>query len=1139
MGFTDITEQVETSRPALPQIYAYTTPELKRHDGWTKIGYTERDVRRRVWEQTHTADVEADIRWHEDAVYDHAEGEEPETFHDTDFHAYLRGLGVEQRRGTEWLRIEPEPAREDLEDFKRNHGVAGTGEAEAYELRSEQERAVAMTAAYARSHEDGEFLWNAKPRFGKTLATYDLCKRMGWRNVLVVTDRPAVATSWYSDYARFLGTGSGYAFVSETAALADRSKYPAVMSHDGFLRQIRESDEPLEKRIVFVSLQDLKGSIYAGGEIDKLGWMFSKRRSDGSFERGVDWDALVIDEAHEGVDTFKTDVAFDHLSRRFTLHLSGTPFKALANEKFAADAIFNWTYADEQKAKRDWPKDHPEERNPYEDLPQLHLFTYRMSDIVRDEAEEGVEIDGERKEYAFDLNEFFATKTNGAFKYDADVDRFLDALATQAKYPFSTPGLRAQLKHTFWILERVDSAKALARKLKKHPLFKDYEIVLAAGDGKLDDEKQALTAYERVCQAIASSPRTITLSVGQLTTGVTVPEWTAVLMLSNMKSPALYMQAAFRAQNPCLFKDPETGKTWWRKENCYVFDFDPARTLDIFEQFADNLDPSTAGGKGTSDDSKRHVRELLNFLPVLGEDPAGEMVELDAEQVLTIPRRMRSKEVVDSGFMSNYLFQNIANVLHAPQEVIDIIEKLEPSAEPKGRADLSDAHATASDVFLDADGNVSVPEETVIGEAQGLFGEKAWADSWEDMETDMDAAIDEMTAAGPSAQKASAAEKLAKRIGAAVAGPATAAAEQRYGSSLKQAQKTSVRKAITDDARSKIGRAIADYGIRSKQNEAERARELERAGTAEEKAEINERHDRAENEERAALNENLKTVSRDVVKQAARTVVREVETAEGKAKVEAVEESVSDHLRGFSRSIPAFLMAYGDQRPMLENFDRIVEPDVFEEATGITVDQFRFLRDGGDYLDKETGETRHWDGRNFDPVVFDDSVEEFLSLRDKLADYFDPGQKKDIFDYVPPQRTNQIFTPKRVVKRMVDLFEKENPRCFDNPEHTFADLYMKSGQFIAEIVTRLYNSEAMKRFYPDGGDRLKHIFGRQVFGAAPTRIIYLISTNYILGPDGRFSQGCKTHFAQKDTAALAKEGKLAEWADETFGPDLD
>lgn len=448
-------------------------------------------------------------------------------------------------------------------DFREDHGIIKTTDTVIpYKLREEQQRAVAMTVDYQAAHKDGEFLWNAKPRFGKTLSVYDFVQKTGAEKVLIVTNRPAIANSWFLDYAKFLGSESGYLFVSEVDELKGKR---GVLTREEYTHFLLGKDSENVKCIEFVSLQDMKGSIYFGGQYDKLGEVAN-----------MEWDILVIDEAHEGVDTYKTDVAFDRIKRKFTLHLSGTPFKALANNKFADDAIYNWTYADEQKKKRDWDVS-AEEENPYATLPQLNLYTYQMSEIIKDELQQGIEIDGETEEYAFDLNEFFAV-TNGKFNHESSVDKFLNAMTRQTKFPFSTEELRNELKHTFWLLDRVDSAKVLAKKLKEHPVFKEYEIVLAAGDGKLDDDDENMKSYDKVVAAIAQHEKTITLSVGQLTTGITIPEWTAVLMLSNMRSPALYMQAAFRAQNPCLFK---VGTSFKRKENAYVFDFDPARTLTI------------------------------------------------------------------------------------------------------------------------------------------------------------------------------------------------------------------------------------------------------------------------------------------------------------------------------------------------------------------------------------------------------------------------------------------------------------------------------------------------------------------------------------------------------------------------------
>ncbi len=228
--------------------------------------------------------------------------------------------------------------------------------------------------------------------------------------------------------------------------------------------------------------------------------------------------------------------------------------------------------------------------------------------------------------------------------------------------------------------------------------------------------------------------------------------------------------------------------------------------------------------------------------------------------------------------------------------------------------------------------------------------------------------------------------------------------------------------------------------------------------------------------------------------------MEKVESDIQNAKKKSVEDAVRDHLRGFSRTIPSFLMAYGsDGEITLSNFDTLIPEEVFKDVTSITLDEFRFLRDGGDYVDEDTGETKSYEGHLFDPVVFDDSVKEFLALKKRLADYFDEDAPGDIFDYIPPQKTNQIFTPKTLVKDMVDRLEQENPGCFDDETKTFADLYMKSGLYLAEIVKRLYRSKRLKQLYPNEKDRLNHIFSKQVYGLAPTEIIYNIVLSFLLG----------------------------------------
>lgn len=1103
--------KLNTAKQAYPMIYAYSTPQIADHDGWTKIGYTEdQDVETRIKQQTHTSDTEARLEWKGTAIFDDGSFDR---FTDHDFHAYLRKSGVENKKKTEWFHIDGPAGRSKFYDFKADRGILKALGTVPYTLRKEQAAAVEQTVKYYQSSQDGEFLWNAKPRFGKTLSVYDFCKQINATSVLIVTNRPAIANSWYSDYAQFMGEQSGYRFVSETDSLKGK---PYVLSRADWLASDKTG---VKGYIEFVSLQDLKGSVYFGGHFDKLKEV-----------RDNEWSVLVIDEAHEGVDTLKTDTAFDHIKRKFTLHLSGTPFKALANEKFHDGAIFNWTYADEQKAKRDWTSEDGE-NNPYANLPRLNLYTYQMSEIVKDEMSRGIEIDGETEEYAFDLNEFFETK-NGRFVHDESVSKFLDALTIQTKFPFSTEELRNELKHTFWLLNRVDSAKALAKKLEEHPVFSTYKIVLAAGDGKLDDSEETQKSYDKVREAIANNEKTITLSVGQLTTGVTIPEWTAVLMLSNVKSPALYMQAAFRAQNPCMFR--ENGN-FYRKENAYVFDFDPARTLTIFEEFANDLSSDTANGKGDTDARKQHVRELLNFFPVIGEDEQGEMIALDAEKVLYIPRKIRSQEVVRRGFMSNYLFQNISGIFNAPQEVIDIISQFTPVEEPKSK-EIPITLETKDELNIDPEtGEVEIPQEHIIGTATDIFGEKIYG-AVEDgtFDTQIKDAFENASAKTPEETRTAFDEFKEKFKEETVRG-IIGIAKEKYQGNIKASDAKSLEKGLSGQFERTAEKVYNNYQIEQKIAEKDRLEAMRsRHETGKTEAEIEEEFEQKKQDLQANLQDQLSHTVKTFIETSTQDVVETVEKKIKEREKTGIEDSVRDHLRGFSRTIPSFLMAYGDDTVTLATFDAVIPNPVFLEVTSITLDQFRFLRDGGKYKDAETGEEKEFAGNLFDPGVFDDSVKEFLRLKKKLADYFDEKSIEDIFDYIPPQKTNQIFTPKTMVKKMVDMLEKENPGCFDDPDKTFIDLYMKSGLYITEIVKRLYQSERMKEQFPDPKERLRHIFEKQVYGLAPTEIIYHIALSYILGFNEN-TKDIKHNFRQLDALPYAKEGTLQEKLDELFG----
>lgn len=1118
----DITKNINALHPVNRMIYAYTTPNDRSHDGWVKVGDTEVDsgelpkdaVADRVRQQTHTSDTETNLEWYGPAKFD----DNLEPFRDHDLHKYLSGpKGIEQKPHTEWFRTSPLTAKGAYYEFRENHGVlVQLDGVQEYVLRDEQKDAVEKTLTYSQTHENGAYLWNAKPRFGKTLSVYDLMKKLDAVTVLVLTNRPAIADSWYKDYKKFVGPENGYYFVSRVEALLGR---PNVFTRKQFHDRILCNNSDA-RCIEFVSLEDLKGSIHFGGQYRKLDEVAE-----------LIWDLVVIDEAHEGVATDKTDIALDRIKRRFTLNLSGTPFKMLANGQFPDEAIFNWTYADEQQKKRENAELGTD--SPYFDLPKLNLFTYQMSVMMEEKADEGVIVDDERIQHYFDLNEFFDTNESGFFIHLEDVKRFLHALYEQTKYPFSTPELRDQLKHTFWLIggkrKPTDSALAMKRLLEADDSpFKDYHVVFAVGSGDNEDEnKKAINAVQA---AIAKYDKTITLSVGQLTTGVTIPEWTAVLMLCSMKSPSLYMQAAFRAQNPCFFMDKD--KRTYRKENAYVFDFDPARTLDIIETIANDQYKETAGGKGDSDGRKQHVRELLNFFPVIGEDDDGEMIELDAEKVLSIPRHIHAKEVVDHGFMSNFLFQNISGIFSAADPLNQILTKMNPVT--KKEAEMLVRHDDAEELGLNENGEADMPLEQVIGLSKEKFGDPVFGDV---VDLFSEQVQDKITNSEPS-EMDNTINALAVAFKVNVTDSIVSEAKESYGKDMTTSQKRDLERKLTATADRKFKHDVADYKIDATKLTSDYQEDLKKVQSVEEKNVITAKY----NEGMKSLKDNLVAAlsnTQELVTKATETTVKAVEDSKTERKKKAIEDKVRDHLRGFTRTIPSFLMAYGTPETTLENFEQSIPPEVFKAVTSITVEEFRFLRDGGDY--EEDGVTKHYAGHLFDSVVFNDSIKEFMKLRSDLANYFDENIRKDIFDYIPPQKTNQIYTPKKVVRQMVDMLEKENPGCFDDPDKTFADLYMKSGLFITEIVKRLYRSEKMKKLFPDDRKRLEHIMEKQVYGAAPTEIIYMIAMHFIFGYDNIINgltaeelQELFPNFKLKDTAELAKAGTLAKWVDETF-----
>ena len=1082
--------EIKTGKVVEPKIYAYTTPQVTTNDGWIKIGYTERDVETRIREQTHTAAVKTEILW--DHLAEYVDGPDKGlNFKDHDFHGFLKFHDIERRPKTEWFYFNGTPEKsEDLFNKFICHDISGyqPGKRQEYTLRREQAEAVNKTLTYFRNHENSEFLWNAKPRFGKTLSAYDLVKQLDVTNVLVLTNRPAVANSWYDDFDQFIAGNTEYKFVSSTDSLKDRPS----LSREQFIEYLSEHDKA--KQIAFISLQDLKGSEFFGGEYNKLKWVAD-----------LQWDLVIIDEAHEAVDTSKTDFALNKIHRKWTLYLSGTPFKAIARGQFSDEQIYNWSYADEQQAKKNWDST-CESENPYEVLPQLNMFTYQMSKMVLDVINDGVTVDGENYDYAFDLNEFFATNESDEFIHKEAVVVWLDTLTHNEKYPFSTKDLRDELKHTFWILDRVNSAKALKKLLENHPTFENYGIVLAAGSGNAyeskDEEIENIRSLAAVRKAIKEHDKTITLSVGQLTTGVTVPEWTGVIMLCNMKSPAQYMQAAFRAQNP--YSWTEKGKHY-RKERAYVFDFAPERTLIIYDKFANDLSMATANGHGTTDERKENIGELLNFFPVIAEDSSGRMVEIDAAQVMTIPKQIKAQEVVKRGFMSNLLFDNIAGIFRATQTVLDILSELPEASQ--GKVVVGNDDIDIVDVELDDDDNPIVLDEIVINKQEALFGDKLRSSITSIENTirneDLKPTFEDMLA----------------RVTAPVITPIVQEMQETYGLKNRAAQR--IEKDIKDAIKTVAEENDKAQNVAIAHKEAEYKEKIEAATSDEEKLAIETEREEAisvvKAEYKDKFTKDISTTLHELPKQ----IIKQQEVEALQNRMNSGEEKIRGHLRGFARTIPSFLMAYGDENLTLENFDTYVDQDVFHEVTGITLDQFKYLRDGGE----------GFIGHLFDAPTFNEAILEFLRKKAELANYFEEN-KEDIFDYIPPQQTNQIFTPKKVVKRMVDELEKENPNIFDDSTKTYIDLYMKSGLYIAELIKRLYNNESMKQQFPDDAARLKHILENQVYGFAPSAIIYRIAINFIFGPIG--DDVSRKNFVQEDTIPYAKEGSIQDLINEWF-----
>ena len=543
-------------------------------------------------------------------------------FHDHDVHEVLKRSGIkhpEELAGNEWFKTDLETAKEAIKAVKDGRSFISDLPAEYIAdksdiiLRPEQNAAVEQTQKTFKKKD--RMLWNAKMRFGKTLTSLELIKQEGFQRVLIMTHRPVVRDSWFEDYKKMDMANAGYLYGS--------------VDEGEKLSTLKKGDKPY---IYFASIQLLR---YKGAQTNLPEFT------------DIDWDLIIIDEAHEGTQTELSDTVMKALVKEGhtkILELSGTPFNLL--DQFAPEQVYTWDYVMEQQAKLKWDLENPDQPNPYEQLPEVLMYTFEMKHKEK--------FTDENK--AFNFREFFRVDDKGELVYKADVRRFLDNITnpnSDTKYPFSTREYRDELRHTLWLMPGVKEANAFERLLTEHPVFgMDYKIVNVVRNDKsdniLDTSEDDLS---KVRQAITNDPsqtKTITLTVRRLTTGVNIPEWTAVMFLSNTSSSMNYLQAAFRAQTP--FSHEKLGM----KKRCYIFDFAPDRALTVM---AESAQINSGVGKKNTQQQKQAMSNLLNFLPILGKGDNG-MQPFDVDRMLTQIKKVYAEKAVRSGFEDDSLYND-------------------------------------------------------------------------------------------------------------------------------------------------------------------------------------------------------------------------------------------------------------------------------------------------------------------------------------------------------------------------------------------------------------------------------------------------------------------------------------------------
>lgn len=582
-------------------------------------------ARERINHQTQTAGIKYELLYTE--VTAHFRDGGVCSFNDKDVHDLLIRSGIKRKvfdtenNANEWFYCDLETAKAAIAALKQGRKSLRPGEITEDRspiiFRPEQEEAIKKTLKQFKK--GNQMLWNAKMRFGKTLTALQVVKLMQFGRTLILTHRPVVDAGWFEDFGKIFYDSPNYQYGSK---------------HKG------ESFTSLDKQfkqhgihyVYFASMQDLRGSETVGGKFNKNDALFS-----------APWDLIIVDEAHEGTQTALGKAVMEELTKDKTkvLRLSGTPFNLL--DDFKEDEIYTWDYVMEQRAKQEWEETHPGDPNPYAGLPTLNIFTYDLGRLMNEFADEDV---------AFNFREFFRTRDDGTFIHEKDIRNFLNLLTKtdpESAYPFANDEYRDIFRHTLWMLPGVKAAKALSALLKAHPVFQHFEIVNVAGDGDEDEENgEALKMVEAAIGKDPEATRTITLSCGRLTTGVSVKPWMGVLMLSGSFNTAAsaYMQTIFRVQTPATIN----GRV---KENCYVFDFAPDRTLQVL---ATVPRLSTKAGK-TTENQKRAMGEFLNFCPVIAIE-GSKMETLNVTRMLQQLKRAYVERVVRNGFEDGCLYND-------------------------------------------------------------------------------------------------------------------------------------------------------------------------------------------------------------------------------------------------------------------------------------------------------------------------------------------------------------------------------------------------------------------------------------------------------------------------------------------------